>query len=64
MSEHPELLNVRSLAVIMTAAPLSLLLVFSAIDLSWTNLSQHQTPTKNTAEMVPKVQQAKNSFDR
>lgn len=64
MSEHPEILNVRSLATILTAAPLSLLLVFSAIDLSWTNLSHHPSPTKNTAEMVPKVQQVKNSLDR
>lgn len=63
MSEHPDFLNVRSLATILTAAPLSLLLLFSAIDLSWTSLSHHPTPTKNTAEMVPKVQQV-NSIDR
>ncbi|GAP94842.1 hypothetical protein [Leptolyngbya sp. NIES-2104] len=63
MSEHPDFLNVRSLATILTAAPLSLLLLFSAINLSWT-LSHPQTSSKNTAEMVPKAQQVKNSIDR
>ena len=56
MTEHRDFLNVRSLAVILAASPLALLLFFGALDLSWVRFSHANppVPTKGSvAEIVP-----------
>lgn len=62
MTEEHDFLNVRSLAFVLTAAPLALLLLFGVLDMSWARHSQ--TPTKGNVatELTPKAQPA--SFDR
>jgi hypothetical protein len=65
MPEHPDFLNVRNLAMFLTAGPLAILLLFSAIDISWARLSQSHTPNKTNAvsETPQKIQPVKNTSD-
>jgi hypothetical protein len=66
MPEHSDFLNVRNLAMFLTAGPLAILLLFSAIDISWARLSQSHTSNKMNVvgETPQKIQGVKNTSER
>jgi len=56
MTDDRDVLSVRSLAFVLTAAPLALLLCFAALDMSWTRLSQTSTKANIAREITPQAQ--------
>ena len=57
-----DFLNVRNLALVLTASPLALLLLFGAIDLSIARFGHATSLTKDNAvsEVTPKLQPTSN----
>lgn len=53
MIHDRDVLNIRSLAVFLTAGPLALLLCFAALDMSWAKFSHSPTKANLANELSP-----------
>ncbi|MGG6269463.1 hypothetical protein ACQ4M3_28440 [Leptolyngbya sp. AN03gr2] len=58
MIHDRQIINVRNIALFLVAGPLTLLLGFAALNMSWAKHSSQPTKANVATELTPKVQPA------